>query len=91
MTQGTRGARSSTNVLKIINESATFPYTLAFRATSLFVSNDGVDVVTISVVTPDQTESIRLIVGKSGSFFFGKPITSVNVTAGTTYQIEFGE
>ena len=75
-------------VFNVLTQADSYPYTPTEQMTGLSVANDGAD--TVTVVVNDGTNDITINVTTSNPNYDAnfKAIRSINVTAGTTYQIE---
>ncbi len=75
-------------VYDILTESSSYPYTPTDELSGISIINDGSDVVT--VVLNDGEKDITINCTVNGRAYDGdfKAIKSINVTAGSNYQIE---
>jgi hypothetical protein len=75
-------------VLTILTESDSYPYTPTEDLSGISIVNDGND--TVTVVVNDGLRDITIKCTTTGRNYDGdfRAIKSINVTAGTTYQIE---
>ncbi len=75
-------------IYEILTESTSYPYTPSDDISGISITNDGTDTVTVVVDTGNKEITIKCtIYGRSYDGDF-KSIKSINVTTGTTYQIE---
>lgn len=77
-------------VWKIINQTASFPYTIpdSVQVNEISVCNDGADTVTVEIDTGNEVHTFNCTTNNRGYDAHFDGIKSINVTAGTTYQIE---
>ena len=88
MTQLSIIKRLGGRTIDILTQASSFPYTPTATLVGIAAMNDGADTVTIVVNDGEKNITINLTTnGRSGQWFF-KEITSINVTAGTTFQIQ---
>lgn len=88
MTQLTTIKRLAGQTVDILTQATSFPYTPTASLVGITAVNDGVDTVTIVVNNGEKDITINLTINaRSGQWFF-KTITSINITAGSTFQIQ---
>jgi len=76
------------NVYNVLTESTSYPYTPAVQLAGVAIANDGADTVTVVINDGDNEITINCTTSNrsyEGNF---KAIKTINVTAGTTFQIE---
>jgi hypothetical protein len=75
-------------VYDVLTESDSYPYTPTVPLSGIGIVNDGGD--TVTVVVNDGTKDITINCTTNNRTYQGSftNIASINVTAGTTYQIE---
>jgi len=80
---------NKTPVYVVLNEGSSYPYTPAVPISDISVVNDHATVaVTVEVVAGGVTHTINCTQYNRSYEATFKDFTSINVTAGTTYQIE---
>ncbi len=75
-------------VYNILTESDSYPYTPPVQLSGLSIVNDGSDTITVEVY--DGTNTITINVTANGRSYDAdfRAIKTIDVTAGTTFQIE---
>lgn len=75
------------NVYDILNNTDSYPYAPDVAVSGVSIVNDGADIVTVVINDGDRDISLNVLPSNAYDGDF-KRVHSVNVTAGTTYQIE---
>ncbi len=74
-------------VYRILNQTDSYPFVPDVQIDGVGMTNDGEDTVTVVINDGETEHTINLVERKAYSANF-KAVKSINVTSGTTYQIE---
>lgn len=77
-------------VYKVLTQADSFPYTPpeGVQLTGIAIVNDGNDTVTVVINNGEENVTVNCTINSRPYDADFKAIKSINVTAGTTYQIE---
>ncbi len=80
--------RNDKIVTEILTQADSFPFTPTVDTKGIGIVNDGADTVTVVVNDGTNDITINCTVNSRNYSGYFETVASINVTAGTTYQIE---